>query len=119
MTLRYEDRIPVGLDWSICNDGSPHRPEVWKAAAAPAKPKDDGELAEPKPPKAESTNSRKRLSQAIEQKVIRLYRDELKSSKVVAGALGIQPATVFKVLARNNVPTRSRTEAMALRAPRG
>lgn len=116
MTLRYEDRTPVGLDWSVCNDGNPN-PEVWKAAPV-VKPKDEGE---PKPARAKSDNPpNRRLSRATEMQVIRLYRDGLKSSKAVAQELGIQPATVFKVLKRNGIETRSRAEGMALsRSRRG
>lgn len=113
MTLRYEDRIPVGLDWSVCTDGT-NNPDIWKAVAANVKAKtESGEPASDRP-------SRQRLSRAVEVVIIRMYRDELLSSKVIADKLEIQPATVFKVLRRNNVPSRSRSEGMALsRARRG
>lgn len=113
MTLRYEDRIPVGLDWSVCTDGT-NNPDIWKAV--PVRKNEKGEPAEPGPERP----SRQRLSRAVESVIIRMYRDELLSSKVIADKLEIQPATVFKVLRRNNVPSRSRSEGMALsRARRG
>lgn len=111
MTLRYEGKKPAGLDWSTCNDGDP-RPEVWKTL--PPKPK-----AEPKEPAELSAPGRQRLSPAVERQVIRLYRDEKMSALRVAVALGIRSATVFKVLKRNGVPSRSRSEGIQLARSRG
>lgn len=115
MTLRMEDGKPVGLDWSVCTDGQ-QRPEVWRqervAKAAKSPKEDDGD----RPERA----STKRLLPGVEREVIRLYRDEGLSALKVGAELSIQPATVFKVLKRNGVETRSRSEAMALsQATRG
>lgn len=106
MTLRSDEKgKPVGLDWSVCNDGT-SSPEVWKQAARriPAEPRDE-DAERPGP---------KRLAPAIEARVIRMYRDRLMSALEIGRELGIQSATVFKVLKRNNVPTRSRSEGMRL-----
>lgn len=103
MTLRYDHLgKPCGLDWDVCNDGNP-RPEVWlKAGLARTKPQPE-ERAAPK-----------RLTPQTEAKVVRLYRDEQLSAQQVADRLGIQSGTVFKVLRRKGVATRTKAEGRQL-----
>lgn len=112
MTLRFDERgKPAGLDWSSCTDGKPD-PRVWRQPKEVAKAlaSCEAENNEERPERA----STKRLSPAVERSVIHMYRDEQKSAIQVGKALGIQPATVFKVLNRNGVATRSRAESMQL-----
>lgn len=116
MTLRYEDGQPVGLDWSAITTGND--PEVWKRATESLRqvrpaPSSDGE---PRP-------ARTRIAHGVEMQIVRMYRDELMSAKEIAAAVGVQSATVFKALKRNNVPSRTKSEGMKLsrakRAERG
>jgi len=111
MTLRYQGARPVGLDWSSCNDGN-EQPEVWQTLPKAKK-------REPKVTEPVTGVSRQRLDNITEATVIRLYRDEQKSALQVAKEVGIQSATVFKVLARHGVPSRSRSESMQLSRSRG
>lgn len=109
MTLRYDDNgKPIGLDWTVCNDGNP-RPEVWTNWRPPApKERADGTTVEEE--QERTTHSRKRLSPAVEAQIIRLYRDEHKSARECAMATGVKPPTVFKVLNRNGIASRGRTQ---------
>jgi DNA-binding CsgD family transcriptional regulator len=110
VTLRYEKGKPVGLDWTVCNDGQGD-PSVWHTAILPSnEPKVRRELKQAGIGRGGAT----RLASAVEEQVIELYRDERKSAKEIASIIGIQPATVFKVLRRNKVPTRSKSEAMRI-----
>lgn len=113
MTLRYgHDGKPVGLDWSVCNDGKP-RPEVWQAFSTPAKSKQAKAVRKPKEPR-EGQASRNRTAPEIEQQIITLYRDHKLPANEVGRRCGLTAVTVFKVLKRNGVTTRSRAEAMAI-----
>jgi hypothetical protein len=105
MTLRYEGKQPVGLDWSAIDRGD-HDPTRWGLAERPKT-----EAAE-RPGKGRPGVAR--LDPAIEHRIIRLYRDDQMSGKEVALAVGVQSATVFKVLNRNGVKTRTKAEGMAL-----
>lgn len=111
MTLRFDaNGKPVGLDWSVCTDGE-QRPEVWKnwRARKPQEPQESGD--------EDQENRRpgpQRLEASVERRVIRMYRDEELSALRIAREIGIQSATVFKVLKRNGVPTRTRSEGMKL-----
>lgn len=112
MTLRYgHDGKPCGLDWTVCNDGNP-QPEVWGMNPAP-KPKPVKEKPEPKP-RAEGRVQRNRLAPEVEAEIIRLYRDRRLSANEVGRRCGTTAVTVFKVLERNGVPARSKSEAMTL-----
>ena len=117
MSFRYDHKgKPVGLDWSVCNDGSA-RPDVWRMAGLrPNEPKvrADLEQAAERTGNAEGHAARQRLSRAIERKVINMYVDDEMSALQIGREIGIQAATVFKVLKRNHVPTRSRSEGMRL-----
>lgn len=106
MTLRFEGHQPVGLDWSACTDGT-SRPEVWQELPTRKAKAEVDPLAPIRP-------STQRMSSAMEARVIRLYRDEQLSAIEVGKVVGCQPATVFKVLKRHNVPSRSRQEGMAI-----
>lgn len=107
MTLRYEGKQPVGLDWSVCHDGT-NDSRVWKTANLPAnEPKVRSELK-----RAAGGGNKQRLAIEIENQIIVLYRDEKKSAKEIAEIVGIRPNTVFKVLRRNEVPSRSKSEGM-------
>ena len=117
MTLRYEGGQPVGLDWPAITTG--HDPEVWKNASESlqrtrAKSGNDGVFSRP---------ARTRIAHGVEMQIVRMYRDELMSAKEIAAAVGVQSATVFKALKRNNVPSRTKSEGMKLsrakRAGRG
>jgi hypothetical protein len=105
MTLRYEGKQPIGLDWSAIDRGD-HDPTRW---GLPEQRK-----AEPKDSPGKGRPGVARLDPAVERKIIRLYRDDQMSGKETARACGVQSATVFKVLARNGVPSRTKTEGMAL-----
>lgn len=114
MTLRYdENRKPVGLDWSVCTDGQ-ERPDVWRNPIAVAKAlkacEDQTNHAVRRPDRP----APQRLPQAVELQVVKLYRDEKLSALEIGRIVGIQPGTVFKVLRRREVPTRSSSEAMKL-----
>ena len=104
MTLRFDaNGKPVGLDWSVCNDGT-DRPEVWKTWRAP-KPKTVEEEGEERA----ATHSRQRIAPALEARIIRMYRDEGRSARECAEAAGVKPPTVFKVLKRNGIESRGYT----------
>lgn len=110
MTLRFDDRgRPVGLDWSVCNDGK-SRPDLWET------------LPKAKTPSTSKVRSltgrgRKTMEPAVVRSVIELYRDNY-SAVQIATQLGIASSSVFKVLRDNNVPTRSKSEGMRLRRER-
>ena len=110
MTLRYRavgtKQIPVGLDWNVCNDGNPD-PAVWNKKLKPNEPGVTAELKR-------AGGFVQRLAAEIEEEVIRLYRDEKWSATMVAEKVNIRQGTVFKVLRRNNIPSRSKSEGMAL-----
>lgn len=109
MTLRYDEHgKPIGLDWTVCTDGNP-RPEVWTNWRPPAaRQRADGTTVEEE--QERTTHSRKRLAPAVEAQIIRMYRDENKSARECAIATGVKPPTVFKVLARNGIASRGRTQ---------
>lgn len=103
MTLRFNDRgKPVGLDWSVCNDGTSN-PDIWGM-----KPKAPAKRSEPL-----ESHSRQRLTPGVERQVIRLYGEQ-KSALEISRELGIASASVFKILRRNDVPTRSKSEGMRI-----
>lgn len=115
MSLRFEGKKPVGINWDICNDGKSD-PSVWRNANKPAlEPGMKRELkrAAIKTPGI-GRGGAQRLPAEVEVEVIAQYRDQKLSALTVAANLGIRSATVFKVLRRNNVPTRSRSEGMRL-----
>lgn len=107
MTLRYgHDGKPVGLDWTVCNDGNP-RPEVWGEGLKQDRP--------PKEPKAVavrpigSTNyNGQRIPAEKEQEIIRLYTEEEMSGLNISKQVGVTVTTVFKSLHRNGVPMRGK-----------
>lgn len=113
MTLRFDPHgKPVGLNWSLLTDGSWH-PEVW-TDWRPPKPRAkadnttvEEEARTPKP-------TRLRLSAATERQIISKYTDDRLSALEIAAQLGIRPSTVYKVLRRRGVPTRSRSESMRM-----
>lgn len=117
MTLRYDERgKPVGLNWDTCTDGNPN-PEAWRSAGLkPNEPKVQADLeqAAERIGNAPGHPGRQRLARSVERQVITMYTDQLMSALEIGRAVGIQPATVFKVLKRNNVPTRSRSEGMRI-----
>lgn len=105
MTLRYNHLgKPIGLDWSVCTDGNP-RPEIWGLKADT-----------PKPARAPGVpRTRTQLTPVIERQVIELYTEGQKSALQIADQVGIASASVFKILRRNDVPTRSKSDGMRLR----
>lgn len=117
MTLRLDEHgKPIGLDWTVCTDGDPH-PEVW-TNWRPLKPKEPGvgQTIEEEQ-EGSQTRGRQRLSAATEALIIRMYRDEGKSSRECALAAGVKPPTVFKVLKRNGVESRGYTSAVRAVSP--
>lgn len=111
MTLKYDDRRqPVGLDWSVCTDGN-ERPEVWRQPVLkPNEPKVQADLEQA----AQGRPAPQRIARSVERQIITMYRDRQMSALQISREVGVQSATVFKVLKRNNVPTRSRSEGMRL-----
>jgi transposase-like protein len=115
MTLRFQGGHPVGLDWAAISTES--NPEVWKSASMGQRKtrlSDDPETAGTEV----GAHDRRRISPAVEAKIVRLYRDEELSAKEVSELVGIRSATVFKVLGRNGVPSRSKAEGMLLKKKR-
>lgn len=113
MTLRIVGGKPVGLDWGVCNDGN-ENPSIWsgKSKKAP-KPKPVSE----KPTKQKAIADRAqalRLAVEIEAEILVMYRDELQPATRIAKHFNISHQTVYKVLQRNNVPVRSKSEAKKL-----
>jgi transposase-like protein len=104
VTLRFDEHgKPIGLDWSVCNDGNP-TPQIWMDWR-PRRAKAGGQTVEQEA-EGRQTHDRKRLSPATEALIIRLYRDENKSARECAETAGVKSPTVFKVLARNGIASR-------------
>lgn len=101
MTLRYNNRgKPVGLDWSVCNDGNP-QPEVWGMNPAP-RPKLTKEIK----PVGEKNPNGQRIPAEKEREIIRLYTEQQLSGLQVAARVGVSVVTVFKSLDRNGIEVR-------------
>lgn len=107
MTLRYEGNRPVGLDWPSITTG--YDPEVWQKASLAQR-----QRTKASEPSEGPSPSGKRLLPATERRIVALYRDQEMSALETARATGVQPATVFKVLKRCGVPSRTKAEGMKI-----
>lgn len=107
MTLRYEGRRPVGLDWAAISP--PPEPQVWKVQATPAPPR-----RQPVQNPGVGKGGAQRTPAGVEQIAVRLYVIDQLSCLEVGRELGMAPATVAKILIRHQVPARSKAEAMRI-----
>lgn len=107
---RYEGGKPVGLDWSQHNDGLGHNPEAWKRRT-----KDDDGEQQPKRRRSngDGGGTKLRTPPEVEAAVIIRYSGG-EPAPSIARDLHLQPATVYKILRRNGVETRTVREAAKL-----
>jgi hypothetical protein len=111
VTLRYDDQNrPVGLDWSVCNDGS-SQPWVW-SDWSPANPKKKRRAPIKNP--GVGRGGLTRISPHVERQVIERYTSTVESPKETGKHFGISRQAVYKILRRNDIPTRTKSEAMTL-----
>lgn len=115
MTLRFNDRgRPAGLDWPVVSGGRFGNPDLTLLTETGAARNPVADLNR----KRAATVRANRIDPQTEAEVIRLYVDEMKTSREVAEATGIRANTVSKILRRNGVESRSKSEAMRLVAAR-
>jgi DNA invertase Pin-like site-specific DNA recombinase len=113
VTLRYNDHgKPVGLDWSVCNDGN-SQPEVWGFV-----PKKKGKKRQPIMNPGIGRGGNSRLPVEIEEKIIEMYTEKEMAAIAIAKELGSTAKTVFRVLRRNDIPTRTQSRSQELRHAR-
>lgn len=110
--LRYDNHgRPVGLDWTVCNDGNP-RPEVWKYWFL-------------------TRDQRRKLKHPLtinpgigrggnvwmgaekERQIIDVYQNTLYGPYEIADMFGITHKTVYRVLKRCDIPLRSKRREIA------
>lgn len=100
MTLRYHHGKPVGLDWNVC-----YNPEV-------SAPKERAPRTDIKNP-GSGRGQLQRLASDIEAQIIEMYQKGM-TAYPIAKAFNITHKTVYRVLQRNDIPTRSMSQAMIM-----
>lgn len=114
MTLRYNEHgRPVGLDWTVCNDGN-SRPEVWGLRPV----RKSGKKRQPIMNPGIGRGGNSRLPVEIEEKIIEMYTVQEMAAIAIAKQLGSTAKTVFRVLRRNDIPTRTQSRSQELRHAR-
>lgn len=108
---RYEGGKPVGLDWTVHHDGTSN-PDAWKRASK-ANPEQSGEQPKRRRSNGDGGGTRLRTAPEVEASVVLRYTNG-EPAPEIARSVGLQPATVYKILRRNNVPTRTVREAAKL-----
>jgi hypothetical protein len=107
--FRYEGGKPVGLDWSVHNDGS-HDPTLWRKASRiskDAEAKAARKRARPgvQNPGVGRGGARKHPAE-VEQAVIEAYRAG-RPIPDITNAYPMSNKTVYRILDRNGVPRRN------------
>ncbi len=106
--LRYDNYgRPIGLDWTVCNDGNP-MPGVWNSEYinklnAGKKPKHPYTL---RPGIGRGGNVW--MGAEMERQIIDVYENTTFGPYDIAAMFGITHKTVYRVLKRCDVPLRSR-----------
>lgn len=115
MTLRYDGHgRPVGLDWTVCNDGNP-RPEVW-SDWTPQRPwyrkaRKKKRVANP----GVGRGGVNKFSPEKDALIVKMYTEDLLPAYKIAEAINSTPKTVWRVLKRNHIQKRTSSTAQKLR----
>lgn len=115
MTLRYDGYgRPVGLDWTVCNDGNP-RPEIWSNWQPPQKRK--------RYPRAVRNTGVGRggvhkFSPEKDALIVKMYTEDLMPAYMIAERINSTPKTIWRVLKRNHIQKRTKSSLQKQRYQR-
>lgn len=102
---------PIGLDWTICNDGK-SRPEVWKYWHLTP-----NELRKLKHPLTINPGIGRGgnvwIGLELERQIIDVYQKTLFSVYEIAEMFGITHKTVYRVFKRCDIPLRTKRREIA------
>lgn len=109
MTLRYNDHgRPVGLDWTVCNDGKPN-PRIWSDWSQKLKSNKKRHPDTLNPGVGRGGNVW--MGAEKEQQIIDVYENTNFGPYDIAEMFSITHKSVYRVLQRNDIPLRSRRVA--------
>lgn len=111
MTLRYDNHgRPIGLDWTVCNDGNP-RPEVWSDWHQKLKANKAKHPFTINPGIGRGGNVW--MGAEKERQIVDVYQNTRFGPYEIAEMFGITHKTVYRVLQRCEVPLRSKRREIA------
>lgn len=111
--LRYDNHgRPIGLDWTVCNDGNP-QPHIW-SNWRPEKKRRRGRKRPVMNPGVGRGGVHK-FSPEKDALIVKMYTEELLPAYVIAERINSTPKTVWRVLGRNNIQKRTNSTVQKLR----
>lgn len=109
MTLRFDaHRRPLGLDWTVCNDGNP-RPEIWSDWYERVRTHKKRHPNTLNPGIGRGGNVW--MGAALERQIIDVYELTEFGPYAIAEMFGITHKSVYRVLDRNDIQLKSRRVA--------
>jgi hypothetical protein len=111
VTLRLDAHgRPIGLDWTVCNDGNP-RPEIWSDWHLKVKANKKRHPDTLNPGIGRGGNVW--MGAKMEAQIVDVYQNTRFGPYDIAEMFGITHKTVYRVLQRNDIPLRSKRREIA------